>query len=233
MARRTRIVEEVESVLQPGEGVEQFEARLRLSLAQPREVATADAATCDFEIVARATGDARQLRLPFVRFAGGLCVRERKRESGVAFYLSVECVRGVGCLFRAPVASRTRAVFKVVEHVDECALRRVDLRVVRSGVICVRASCVAALLEGGVEEREGKEQSGDDGSRDGSCVLFISRGLTKEGGDADRRGGGEIDGDEFDETHNAQTRVQRMCQRRGVTGCESRLSRETFKVKRL
>jgi hypothetical protein len=57
--------------------------------------------------------------------------------------------------------------------------------------------------------------------------------LTKEDGDADRRGGGEVDGDEVDETHDAQTRVQRMCQRRGVTGRESRLSRETFKVKRL
>jgi hypothetical protein len=103
LTRCARIVEEAERVLQPGEGVEQFEARLRLSLAQSRKVATTNAATCDFEIVARATGDARQLRLSLVEFASGRGVRERKRESGVAFYVRLERVRGGdGCIGASP-----------------------------------------------------------------------------------------------------------------------------------
>lgn len=66
--RRTLLVEDAGRVEQSGEGVQQFKAGLRLMLAQTRVVASADATTGDFKVVARATGDTRQFRLALVEF---------------------------------------------------------------------------------------------------------------------------------------------------------------------
>ena len=186
-----------------GEGVDEFGARALAMRQQARDVATVDAATGGEQVVARAPGDAAQLKL--ARRGRGVLARARagQREAGVALDALARGEQRVPLRFVNRAALRER-VFDGAERVDGRALDSLHLLLVRPGVLLSLVRAGGARAGPAEQEHERRQRPGERvgrGLSDGARVSRVARGPAEEVAHAEGRCGGEVDDGEFAQKH--------------------------------